>query len=345
MTRTRNALQPYLITALILLSALLLSIMVGSVFIPPRTIFNVMLSALQREASTLDPSGVYLKIIASLRLPRAMLLMLAGAALAGSGGAYQGLFRNPLADPFLIGVSSGAGLGAVVAMLVRWPYTNLGLMAVPAAAFAGALITVLVVSLLARVGKTVPTTNLILAGVAVSAFASAVTSALMIHSTGELRRALAWMMGGATQTGWGPVIGVLPYMLIGLSGLVLIGHPLNVIQFGDEQAQQLGIKVQRVRWYTILLATLCTAGAVAYTGIIGFIGLVIPHIIRMIWGGDYRRLIPLSMLAGAGLLLLTDVVARTILAPQEIPVGIITSLLGGPFFLWVLRRSKSQNYW
>jgi iron complex transport system permease protein len=345
MTRTRNRLQPYLVTALILLSALLLSIMVGSVFIPPRTIFSVMLSAVQGVSSGLDPSGVYLKIITSLRLPRAMLLMLAGAALAGSGGAYQGLFRNPLADPFLIGVSSGAGLGAVVAMMVRWPYTSLGLLAVPAAAFAGALITVLVVSLLARVGKTVPTTNLILAGVAVSAFTSAVTSALMIHSTGELRRALAWMMGGATQTGWGPVIGVLPYMLIGLTGLVLIGHPLNVIQFGDEQAQQLGIKVQWVRWFTILLATLCTAGAVAYTGIIGFIGLVIPHIIRMLWGGDYRRLIPLSMLAGAGLLLLTDVVARTIIAPQEIPVGIITSLLGGPFFLWVLRRSKSQNYW
>jgi len=250
-----------------------------------------------------------------------------------------------LADPYLIGVSSGAGLGAVAAMMVRWPYTPLGLMVIPAAAFAGGIITVLIVAQLARVGKTVPTTNLILAGVAASAFASALTSALMINSTGELRRALVWMMGGSTQTGWGPVWGILPYMVVGLSGLVIIGHPLNVLQFGDEQAQQLGIRVQRVRWYTIGLATLSTAAAVAYTGIIGFLGLVVPHIVRLIWGGDYRRLIPVSMLGGAGLLLIMDVIARSVIAPQEVPVGIVTALLGGPFFLWVLKRSKSQNYW
>ncbi len=345
MTRNKNRLNPYLISLLILLAAVLLSIAVGSIFIPPRVIFDVLLSALRGGASRYDPDGVYLTILTSLRIPHAVLLLLAGAALAGSGGAYQGLFRNPLADPYLIGVSSGAGLGAVTAMMLKWPYSTLGLLAVPAAAFMGGMITVVTVALLARVGKTVPTTNLILAGVAVSAFTSAVTSALMINSTGELRRALVWMMGGAAQTGWGPVAGILPYMVIGFTGLVLVGHPLNVMQFGDEQAQQLGIRVQRVRWFTILLATLCTAGAVAYTGIIGFIGLVVPHIIRLIWGGDYRRLIPLSMMGGAAMLLLTDVAARSVIAPQEIPVGIVTALLGGPFFLWVLRRAKSQNYW
>ncbi len=341
----KNRLQPYLITTLILLAALVLSFAVGSVFISPRTMIDVLFSAVRGEASALDPNGVYLKIITDLRIPHAVLLMLAGAALAGSGGAYQGLFRNPLADPYLIGVSSGAGLGAVAAMMIQWPYTTLGLMVVPAAAFAGGILTVLLVAQLARVGKTVPTTNLILAGVAASAFASALTSALMINSTGELRRALVWMMGGSTQTGWGPVWGILPYMVVGLCGLVIIGHPLNVLQFGDEQAQQLGIRVQRVRWYTIAIATLSTAAAVAYTGIIGFLGLVVPHIVRLVWGGDYRRLIPVSMLGGAGLLLLMDVIARSVIAPQEIPVGIITALLGGPFFLWILKRSKSQNYW
>lgn len=345
MTRNKNRLSPYLVAVLILMAAVVLSIMVGSVFISPRTIVDVLVSAVRGESSALDPAGVYYKILTSLRIPRAVLLMLAGAALAGSGGAYQGLFRNPLADPYLIGVSSGAGLGAVAAMMIQWPYTTLGLMAIPAAAFAGAFITVLVVSLLARVGKTVPTTNLILAGVAVSAFTSALTSAMMINSTGELRRALVWMMGGATQTGWGAVFGILPYMVVGLTGLTFVGHPLNVIQFGDEQAQQLGIRVQRVRVLTVLIATLSTAAAVAYTGIIGFVGLVVPHIIRLVCGGDYRRLIPLSMLGGAGMLLLMDVVARSVIAPQEIPVGIITALLGGPFFLWVLKRSKSQNYW
>lgn len=345
MTKTKKRLQPYLVTTLILLAVVVLSIAVGSVFISPRIIFDVLSSALRGEISTLDPDGIYLTILTSLRIPHTVLLLFVGAALAGSGGAYQGLFRNPLADPYLIGVSSGAGLGAVTAMMMQWPYTTLGLMAVPAAAFIGGMVTVLVVALLARVGKTVPTTNLILAGVAVSAFTSAVTSALMINSTGELRRALVWMMGGASQAGWGPVTGILPYMVVGLAGLVLVGHPLNVMQFGDEQAQQLGIRVQRVRWFTIILATLCTAAAVAYAGIIGFVGLVVPHIVRLVWGGDYRRLIPLSMLGGAAMLLLTDVVARSVIAPQEIPVGIITALLGGPFFLWVLRRSKSQNYW
>ena len=343
--KKKSSLSPFLIISLILIGSAVLSVAVGSVFIPLPTLWDVLLSGLKGAASTLDPDGVYLKILTDLRLPRMLMLALVGAALAGSGGAYQGLFRNPLADPFLIGVSSGAGLGAVLAMLLKSPYTPAGLFSVPLAAFAGALLAVLLVAMLARVGKTVPTTNLILAGVAVSSFASAVTSALMIHSTGELRRALVWLMGGAIMSGWSPILGMLPYMVVALTGLVLIGHPLNVLQFGEEQAQQLGIRVQRVRWITVALATLATAAAVAFAGIIGFVGLVVPHIIRLLWGGDYRRLIPLSMLGGASLLLLTDIVARTIISPQEIPVGIVTALLGAPFFLWILKLSKAQNYW
>ena len=338
-------LNPFGISVLLLLAAAVLSIVVGSVTIPLRTLADVLFRGLQGGLSTLDPDGVYLKIITQLRLPHAVLILLVGAALAGSGAAYQGLFRNPLADPFLIGVSSGAGLGAVLAMLIDWPNTPLGLMIIPLAAFMGAALAVLVVTLLARVGRTVPTTNLILAGVAVSSFASAVTSALMINSSGELRRALVWLLGGAMRAGWEPVLAILPFMVIGLTGLVFIGHPLNVLQFGEEQAQQLGIRVQRVKWITVLLATVSTAAAVAFAGIIGFVGLVVPHIMRLLYGGDYRRLIPLSILGGGAMLLLMDVVARTVMAPQEVPVGIITSLLGAPFFLWVLKRSKSQNYW
>lgn len=341
----KGPLRPFGLWVIVLLVAVVLSSVVGGVSISPGVLLDLVLSGVRGEPSTLDPSGVYLKIISELRIPRAVLLMLVGAALAGSGGAYQGLFRNPLADPFLIGVASGAGLGAVMAMLIDWPYNALGLLAIPAAAFLGAVLAVLVVAQLARVGKTVPTTNLILAGVAVSSFTSAVTSALMINSTGEVRRALVWLMGGVTRTGWEPVLGILPYMLIGLTGLILVGHPLNVLQFGDEQARQLGIRVQRVKWLTIILATLVTAAAVSFAGIIGFVGLVVPHIVRLLYGGDYRRIIPLSIIGGAAMLLLMDVVARTILAPQEVPVGIITSLLGAPFFLWVLKRSKSQNYW
>ncbi len=343
--RKKSTLPPYLTLTVILFMAIVLSVAIGSVPIPLRALWDVLWQSIQGHVSSLDPGGVYLNILTNLRVPHMLLLILVGAALAGSGGAYQGLFRNPLADPFLIGISSGAGLGAVLAMLLQSPYTKVGLMTIPLAAFGGGVLTVLIVTMLARVGKTVPTTNLILAGVAVSSFTSALTSGLMIQSTGEVRRALVWLMGGSVMTGWRPLVGVLPYMVVGLTGLVLIGHPLNVLQFGEEQAFQLGVRVERVRWVTILVATLSTAAAVAYAGIIGFIGLVVPHIVRLIWGGDYRRLIPLSMLGGASMLLLTDVAARSLLAPQEIPVGIITALLGAPFFLWVLKRAKAQNYW
>ncbi len=230
-------------------------------------------------------------------------------------------------------------------MTIQWPYTTLGLMAIPFSAFIGAVLAVVIVSLMARVGNTIPTTNLILAGVVVSSFCTALSSLLMINASGDLRRALVWLLGGSTQTGWSPVLSVLPYALIGMGILLAVGNPLNVMQFGDEQASQLGIPVTRIRWLTIIAATLTTAAAVAYAGIIGFVGLIVPHIIRMLWGGDYRRLIPLSFLGGASLLLLTDTAARSLFAPQEIPVGIITALLGAPFFLFILRRSKSQNYW
>jgi iron complex transport system permease protein len=341
----KHTARPFVIIGVILLIAFVLSIVVGSVFISPQVLFDLVISRLEGVASKADPGGTFATILFQLRLPRAVLLLLVGAALAGSGAAYQGLFRNPLADPFLIGVASGAGLGAVIAMTIHWPYTTLGLIAIPLAAFIGAVVAVLLVTQLARVGKTVPTTNLIMAGVSVSSFASAITALLMINSTGELRRALVWLLGGSTLTVWGPVMGVLPYLLIGGGVLLTLGHSLNVMQFGDEQAQQLGIPVQKVRWIVIVSATMVTAGAVAFAGVIGFVGLVVPHIIRLLWGGDYRRLLPLSMIGGAGLLLLTDVAARTIAAPQEIPVGILTALMGAPFFLWLLKRSKSQNYW
>jgi iron complex transport system permease protein len=338
-------LNPFAVCSLLLVIAAILSVMVGSSMMPVRTILDVVVSSIRGTTAASDPNGVFATILYSLRIPHMFLLLLVGAALAGSGAAYQGLFRNPLADPYLIGVASGAGLGAVIAMTVQWPYTTLGLMAIPFSAFVGAVLAVAIVSMIARVGKTIPTTNLILAGVVVSSFCTALSSLLMINASGDLRRALVWLLGGSTQSGWSPVLAILPYALIGMGLLLTMGNPLNVMQFGDEQASQLGIPVTRVRWLIIIAATMTTAAAVAYAGIIGFVGLIVPHILRLVWGGDYRKLIPLSFLGGASLLLLTDVAARSLFAPQEIPVGIITALLGAPFFLWILRRSKSQNYW
>jgi iron complex transport system permease protein len=327
---------PLLSSFLFLLLALLLSLAIGSVFLSPVELWNTLLGRGSETAAS---------ILWKIRLPRTVLIALTGAALGGSGATYQGLFRNPLADPFLIGVASGAGLGAVIAMSVEWPYSFWGLMAVPMAAFLAALLTVFIVYTLARVGQTVPSTNLVLAGVAFSSFATSLTSFLMLRSTGEVRRALGWLLGGASQSGWTAILAIAPYLVVGLGILLLSGHALNLLQFGDDQAQQLGLNVTRAKRILLTASSLATAAAVAFSGIIGFIGLIVPHLIRLWTGPDYKRLLPLSILGGATALIVSDVLARVLLAPQEIPVGIITALAGAPFFLWVLRRSKNQGYW
>lgn len=329
--------NPLALTLLALVIMLILSMAIGSVFIPPVELWQVLTGSGDNET--------YRTILLNIRLPRTVLIALVGAALAGSGAAYQGLFRNPLADPYLIGVASGAGLGAILAMSIRWPYTTLGLLAVPMAAFIASLLTVYIVYTIAQIGGSVPTTNLILAGVAVSSFALSLTSFLMLRSSGEIRRAIGWLLGGVSLVSWDATLVLIPYLAVGLGTLVLGGYALNVMQFGDDQAAQMGLNVRRAKFIIIVAASLVTAAAVSFAGIIGFVGLIVPHIMRIWWGVDYRRLIPLSIISGASVLLIADVLSRIVLAPQELPVGIVTALAGAPFFLWVLRRSKNQGYW
>ena len=329
--------NPFIVTVLAFIVMLIFSMVIGSVFIPPAEVWRVVTGAVSNETSR--------TILFDIRLPRTLLIALVGAALGGSGAAYQGLFRNPLADPYLIGVASGAGLGAVLAMSFNWPYTGVGLLAVPLAAFIASLLTVYIVYLLSNIGGTVPTTSLILAGVAVSSFAVSLTSFLMLRSTGEVRRALGWLLGGVSLVGWDVTLSLIPYLVIGLTALLLNGYSLNVMQFGDDQAAQLGLNVRRAKLFIIVAASLVTAAAVSFAGIIGFVGLVVPHIVRIWWGVDYRRIIPLSIISGSSVLLFADVLARVVMAPQELPVGIVTALAGAPFFLWVLRHSKNQGLW
>ncbi|HLE52176.1 MAG TPA: iron ABC transporter permease [Anaerolineales bacterium] len=332
--------RPFLLNLLLLALASLFSVAVGAVFIPPGTVARMLATTLPGLSSSGDWPETFNTIVFQLRLPHTILIALTGAALAGSGAAYQGLFRNPLADPYLIGVASGAGLGAVLAMSANWPDNILGYFTIPVTAFLGAILTVAIVYSLARSRNALPTTTLILAGVAVGSFASALTSFFMLRSEGEVRRALAWLLGGSTMTGWDPVYAALPYLTLGIGVLLTSGHSLNVLQFGDEQALQLGLPVERIKTIVVLAASLTTATAVAFSGVIGFIGLIVPHLVRLLWGPDYRHLIPLSVLGGATALLIADLLARIVLAPQELPVGVITALAGAPFFLWVLRRSQ-----
>jgi iron complex transport system permease protein len=334
--------RPYWFLSFLLLAALLLSAAIGAVFIPPATVVQILASKLPGIHINPDWPKAFEVILFQIRLPHTALMAITGAALAASGGAYQGLFRNPLADPYLIGVAAGAGLGAVLAMALREQGWLGGIYLVPLAAFLGAVLTVGVVYGLAYRREAQTSTLLILAGVAVSSFATALTSYLMLRSQGELRRSMAWLFGGGALSGWEPVIVGTPYILLGLVALLTSGHALNVLQFGEEQAGQLGLSVNRAKTLIVVSASLATAAAVAFTGIIGFIGLIVPHIIRILWGTDYRRLLPLALLGGASALLLADLIARLVLRPQEVPVGIITSLAGAPFFLWILWRNKKK---
>ena len=340
MKNTRNT---YYICLIILFITFIASVGIGSVPISPMITVRLLTNQILGIGVIDDIPATMADILMKIRLPHAILMLLTGAALSGSGAAYQGLFRNPLADPFLIGVASGAGLGAVVAMSINWPTNLIGMYTIPLSAFVGAIITIFLVYQFSRVGKRLPMASLILAGVAISSFTNAITSLLMLQSKEEVHRALSWLFGGGAVSGWQPVLAMFPYLLIGAVCLVISGHSLNVLQFGEEQAQQLGLSVDKAKLLVIFAASLSTAAAVAFAGIIGFIGLIVPHLIRLLWGTDYRHLIPLSILGGGSTLLIADLLARTLFAPQILPVGIVTALTGAPFFLWILRRVKAEG--
>ena len=337
--------RPYLLNILLLLIAFVFSIALGAVFIPPETILRILANQLPGINIVPDWPNPFAAIILAVRLPHTVLVALTGAALASSGAAYQGLFRNPLADPYLIGVASGAGLGAVIAMSFNWPTDLFGFYLIPVGAFIGAIATVLLVYNMARVNGMVPLTTLILAGVAIGAFASALTSSLMLRTDLQIHRAISFLLGGSPIAGWDPVIAALPYMVIGMGLLSLSGHMLNVLQFGEEEAKQMGLAVDRAKIFVVVTASLTTAVAVAFSGVIGFVGLIVPHIVRLLWGADYRRIIPLSIFGGSSMLLLAGMLARIFLAPSTLPVGIVTALAGAPFFLWILRRAKKEVFW
>jgi len=329
----------YAIVGLVLLLGVvvLVTSAIGSTDIPLSTLCQVLLAKLPlidvKPTWAISVETIFFDI----RLPRLLLAGLVGAALAVAGVTYQGLFRNPLADPYLIGVAQGAALGAVVGFLLP---TSWQAASVPLLAFAGALLAVMVVYSIARVGKTLPMTTLILAGVALGAFLAAITSYLMIASGEKLHGIIFWLLGTFSLTSWWQVTMVIPYVLVGTIIIWLHARPLNVMQLDEEQAQQLGMNVEQIKLILLVAATLITAAAVCFCGIIGFVGIIIPHAVRLIWGPDHRFLLPLSTLAGASFLILADTAARTLLAPTEIPVGVITAFLGAPFFLYLLRQKK-----
>ncbi len=325
------------VLAAILVASFLLAVAVGAVWIPPSTTVRMIAWKLGIAGYPAGVPRFTAVILFQLRIPRVVLAGVVGAALAVSGMVFQGMFRNPLADPAIIGVSSGAALGAIGVIVVAGSAAAGGF-GVPLAAFAGALLTAFVVYRLARIGPAVQVATLLLAGIAVAAIISSVMSLVMSFSGEQVRDIYAWLLGGLVGQGWSAIGAVVPLVILGLAAVALTAHDLNLMSLGEERAAQLGVDVDRLKRRSIAVGALLAACAVSIAGVIGFVGLMTPHLMRLIVGADHRRLLPAVLLAGPTLLILADLVARTALAPQEIPVGIVTALLGGPFFLFLLRR-------
>jgi iron complex transport system permease protein len=329
-----------LVAALLLLGTCLLAASVGKAAIP----VDAELAILSRRLLALPLAPTWPEswetILLEIRLPRIVLAGLVGAALSVAGASYQGLFRNPLADPYLLGVASGAGLGAVLALGLPLPPEWQGVGAVQLLAFLGASGAVAVVFALARVGRTVPTSTLILAGVALGSMLSAATAYLLYSFGDRLLVAYAWLLGGFNVATWAQVRLVAPGVLLSGLAIALGGRMLNVLQLGEEPAAALGVPVERVKLLLVVAATLATASAVSAGGLIGFVGLIVPHAVRLLVGPDYRRLVPLAALGGAAFLVAADAVARALPGPTELPVGVVTAGCGAPFFLYLLRRQK-----
>ncbi len=319
---------------------ILVSLLFGATQIPPKLVWHAI-------ANRISPQWIVPErvdtIVWRVRIPRVFLGALVGLLLAISGTILQGVLRNPLADPYILGVSAGGGIGAAIAIILGGGITLLGMGLIPLLAFLFALAAVLIVYRLSHVaGRTAPET-LILAGVAVSAFSSAILALLIILS-GKLQSIFFWLLGSLANASWTDVFAVVPYALVGIFIAYFYSKDLNAMIFGEDLAKTLGVNVEKSRRLLLVVASLMAAAAVSVSGLIGFIGLIIPHFVRIIVGPNYRLLIPLAGISGMIFMLVADVLARTILAPMEIPIGIIMALVGAPFFLYILRRRRMKRH-
>ena len=332
-------------SAAALVVAVLAGVWVGALPLPPGAVVRTLLDL------ALDPVGVEVTgglsgtaeaALLQLRLPRVVLAVLVGAGLAVSGAAYQGVFRNPLADPYLLGAAAGAGLGATL-VIAYSPAQSLGPVSVlPVAAFAGALLGVgCAIALGTAAGGGGHGATLLLAGVAVASFLAAGQTLVQQQNTDDLRQVYGWLLGQLGRAQWADVLLVLPYLGVAVAVLLVCGRALDVLAVGDDEARSLGVHPGVLRLVVILAASLATASAVAVSGLIGFVGLVVPHIARRLVGGANARVLPLSLLVGGAFLVVADLVARVALAPAELPLGVVTAFVGAPFFaglLWVGAR-------
>ncbi|WP_417515658.1 FecCD family ABC transporter permease [Minwuia sp.] len=336
---------------LVLVFGCLLSVCIGAVAISPAQVAAILLE----EVTGLETGIPYGRreetVLMAIRLPRLALGLIVGSALGVAGAVLQGLFRNPLADPALIGVSSGAAVGAVLMIVLGAPLilllpAGLGVYLIPVAAFAGGLVvTALVYALAQRQGGT-DVAILLLAGVAMNAITAAVVGVMIFISTDqELRDLNFWLLGSLAGATWDRVGIILPGVVVALVGLMTLARFLNAILLGEEAAEHLGLRVETAKRLSILFVALATGGAVAMSGVIAFVGLMVPHMVRMAFGPDHRIVLPASALAGAFVIVAADLLARTVAVPADLPIGVVMSLTGGPFFVWLLCRKRGLSGW
>ncbi|NLN28090.1 MAG: iron ABC transporter permease [Firmicutes bacterium] len=331
------------VLAALLVIAFVISLGSGAVSIAPAQVVSILLSRLGIEtAVAFAPQQE--AVLTAIRLPRALLSIFVGAGLAVAGAAFQGAFRNPLADPVLLGIASGAVVGAV--LVHAFSFTTWGVWSVPLVAFAGALLPTLALLRFAKLQGKTDVTTLILAGVALNLFlGSVVTMITAMARTPGLRDATFWTLGGLGGTLWPHVYVTAPVLLLAALYMWRLGPQLNLLLLGDADAEHLGVDAQRLRLHVSLVATLVTATAVAFAGNVAFIGLVVPHALRRLLGPDHRVLLPASLLGGGALLCFADLTARTLIAPAELPVGVLTTLVGGPLFFYLLGRARREGGW
>lgn len=311
---------------------------VGAAGLDVASVVRALIDALPGVALESGLTEVESSILFEIRLPRVVLGAIVGAVLAVAGASYQGVFRNALADPYLLGVAAGSGLGATLALAVTG---DSGL--IPILAFVGGMAAVGVTYALGRSVGGRSATSLILAGVAVAAFATAVQTYLLQRDTDTLREVYAWILGRLVTVGWGEVVELLPYAVVATAVIFASRRLLDILSIGDEEAHALGVEVGRVRGVIVIAATLATAAAVSVSGLIGFVGIIVPHTMRLLFGWSYRVIVPLSILFGASFLMMADIAARTLISPGELPIGVVTAFFGAPFFLLVLRTMRGPT--
>jgi iron complex transport system permease protein len=325
---------------LVVLAASVLSLIIGPTDIPRSAVLVESAHRLTPFSFDSGLSETQRAIVWNLRLPRVALGILVGAALATSGATYQGVFRNPLADPYLLGVAAGGGLGATIAFINEWGDGRGLFDGVQIAAFVGALASVALTWTMGVLGdNSRSSTSLILAGVAVASFFTAAQTFLQQRNTQDIRIIYTWFLGGLSSNGWDEPLQLMPVAIVCVLVLAAAGRTLDVLSVGDEEATMLGLSVGRSRIVLVVVASLLTASAVAVSGLISFVGLIVPHTVRLAFGSSFRVIVPLSIFVGAAFLVLCDLAARTLLTPAELPIGVVTAFFGAPFFIVILRTA------